>query len=163
MVGNGATNWEYDVSPSFPGTLYGFNLIPTPLMKKYTDLGCVYYFNDFRPHEGPKECDGLLKQMNTLVADLNWYDLYQPKDMNPILNEEERMGKVIINGVELEYKRGMTMAEYTPWVKTDGYDVQVGSDYLADYVNSPELRKAFHIPDYAPAWEACSSKVDYHL
>ena len=63
MVGNGATNWDFDVSPSFPGTLYGFNLMPTPLMKNFTDLGCVYYFNDFRPHEGPADCDPLWAAM----------------------------------------------------------------------------------------------------
>ena len=28
MVGNGATNWDFDVSPSFPKTIYNFNLIP---------------------------------------------------------------------------------------------------------------------------------------
>jgi hypothetical protein len=28
MVGNGATNWDFDVSPSFTETVYNFNLIP---------------------------------------------------------------------------------------------------------------------------------------
>jgi serine carboxypeptidase-like clade 1 len=28
MVGNGATDWDFDVSPSFPTTVFNFNLIP---------------------------------------------------------------------------------------------------------------------------------------
>ena len=39
----------------------------------------------------------------------------------------------------------------------------VTDDYLTDYVNKPDVRKAFHIPDFAPAWEQCSRKIDYHL
>jgi len=33
MVGNGATNWDFDVSPSFTETVYNFNLIP----KRYAE------------------------------------------------------------------------------------------------------------------------------
>jgi len=63
LVGNGATNWNYDVSPSFPETVYNFNLIP----KKYQDFfdqnNCTYYFNDFRNHTGPDTCDPVWEKM----------------------------------------------------------------------------------------------------
>lgn len=78
MVGNGATNWDYDVSPSFPGTLYGFNLITRKMITDYHANNCVYYFNDFRPHNGTAACDDIWGNMQDLVSDLDWYDLYLP-------------------------------------------------------------------------------------
>ena len=35
MVGNGATDWDFDVSPSFPSIVYNFNLIPKKLYDEY--------------------------------------------------------------------------------------------------------------------------------
>jgi hypothetical protein len=56
-VGNGATNWDYDVSPSLPETVYNFNMIPHSIIDYFKKAGCVFYFNDFKNHEGPPECD----------------------------------------------------------------------------------------------------------
>lgn len=115
MVGNGATNWDYDVSPSFPDTVYGFNLITKKDYDFLKDNGCVYYFNDFRPHEGPKECDKVWEKITNLTGDLDWYDLYSaPK--GALMTEDKRMGSAVINGVEKNYKKGRTQLEYTPWV-----------------------------------------------
>jgi len=36
IVGNGATDWDFDVSPSFPDVVYNFNLIPSRMIKNYT-------------------------------------------------------------------------------------------------------------------------------
>lgn len=52
MVGNGATDWDFDVSPSFPSIAYNFNLIPKKTYDEYTSLECVVYFNDFKPRTG---------------------------------------------------------------------------------------------------------------
>lgn len=58
LVGNGATNWDYDVSPSFPGTVGGFNLIPKTMWDEFDANNCTYYFNDFRAPSNPsKECN----------------------------------------------------------------------------------------------------------
>jgi hypothetical protein len=35
MVGNGVTDYDYDVSPSFPETLYNFNLISKKLLDTF--------------------------------------------------------------------------------------------------------------------------------
>jgi hypothetical protein len=32
LVGNGATNWDFDVSPSFPEVAYNFNVIPKRML-----------------------------------------------------------------------------------------------------------------------------------
>jgi len=46
MVGNGATNWDFDVSPSFPQTVYNFNIIPKSMYDTFVDNKCFYSFND---------------------------------------------------------------------------------------------------------------------
>jgi len=33
MVGNGATDWDFDVSPSFPEVMFHFNLIEASLLE----------------------------------------------------------------------------------------------------------------------------------
>ena len=108
-MGNGATNWDYDVSPSFPEVVYNFNLIPESMLKEYNDNGCVVYFNNFRPTNGTSNetCTDLFNKMSDLTSDLNWYDLYRIP--NPLgangkkmlrATDEERYGKVMINGEE---------------------------------------------------------------
>ena len=108
MVGNGATNWDFDVSPSFPQIAYDFNLIPMALYKNYTESGCKVYFNDFIPPDGPMYCNELWDNITDLTSGLNWYDLYRPVYPNGGLTEEERIGKVMINGTEKTYKIGYT-------------------------------------------------------
>jgi hypothetical protein len=61
LVGNGATNWTYDVSPSFPDTSFNFNIIPQHLLQFMQDNGCVYYFNG--SHDGPETCDAVWNQI----------------------------------------------------------------------------------------------------
>ena len=49
---------------------------------------------------------------------INWYDLYRP--IYPSMartSTHERLGKVMIEGVEHTYKKGKLMKEYTPWAK----------------------------------------------
>lgn len=162
-VGNGATNWDFDVSPSFPETVFNFNLIPKSIIDYFSANDCVYYFNDFIPHTGPAGCDTYWNKTANLTSGLNWYDLYQNAGMNPLSSRE---GVAMVNGVEKRYKRGMTQREYTPWVKHfgigDGYSVSNG--FLSDYVNNETVRSTLHIPEYAPAWEMCwDSNYNYDL
>lgn len=169
MVGNGATNWDFDVSPSFPETVYNFNLIPKTMVDSYNDNGCIIYFNNFRPTNGTSNetCQDLFNQMANLTQDLNWYDLYRIP--NPLgsskkvlrATDKERMGKVNIGGVEKTYKRGYTFAEYTPWIKNHpgAFSQRVYGDYVTDYINDPETRSNLHIPEDVPAYEECSKAV----
>jgi hypothetical protein len=168
MVGNGATNWDYDVSPSFPETVYGFQLIPKELLEQYNDNGCVIYFNNFRPTNGTSNetCQHLFDQMSDLTGDLNWYDLFRvpnPIDGTTMLRvtDEERYGSVMIGGVEKTYKKGYTFAEYTPWLKNHpgAFSQMVHGDFVTDYINSPEVRAALHIPDDIQAFEECSDAI----
>jgi serine carboxypeptidase-like clade 1 len=90
-----------------------------------------------------------------MTGDLNWYDLYRV-DVTPLtLKGEDRYGSVIIGGQEKRYRRGMTMAEYTPWLKHSLNEHKVMNDILTDYVNNASTRAALHIPDDVQAWEQC--------
>jgi len=170
LVGNGATHWDFDVSPSYPRTLYGFNMIPKKDMDYFDENNCTYYFNDFRPHSGPEGCDAVWNHMNDLAKDLWWYDLYMPADTildAKMMTPEERMGKTVVDGVEKTYRRGFTPREYTPWLA----NVNPGSrtldlvmnDLLTDYLNREDVRAALHIPSDIPAWESCSTTLQYNL
>jgi hypothetical protein len=46
IVANGATDWTFDVFPSFPELIKYFNLIPEKIYDNYTEKGCTYFFND---------------------------------------------------------------------------------------------------------------------
>lgn len=58
------------------------------------------------------------------------------------------------------------MAEYTPFaahIRDSKYSDVVLGDYLSYYMNLPEVREAFNIPDSTQVWEQCSSTLDYHV
>lgn len=44
MVGNGATDWDFDSMPSFPETVLQFNLISPSLFTQYRLNNCEVYF-----------------------------------------------------------------------------------------------------------------------
>lgn len=170
LVGNGATHWDYDVSPSYPRTLYGFNMIPKYMIDYFETNNCTYFFNDFRNHSGPHGCDAIWDEMNDLASDQWWYDLYKPAN-TPLagkpMTAEDRIGYTMVNGKNVTYKRGMTMREYTPWLaKYNPEDPQldmVTNDVLSDYLNWKDTKNALHIPSYAPTWSACNEDIDYDL
>jgi hypothetical protein len=45
IVGNGATDWTYDVQPVFPELAKYFNLIPESVYQNWTDHDCTIFFN----------------------------------------------------------------------------------------------------------------------
>lgn len=165
LVGNGATNWDFDVSPSFPDTANDFNLIPMSLYNNYTNSGCKVWFNDFKPITGPPYCKDLWAEINTLTKDLNWYDLYRPLLADGGLSAEERIGKTVIGGVERTYKRGYTMKEYTPWLNRqmegEGEKEMVMGAPVSDYLNQADLRKVLHIGDEIQPWEECNGNKNW--
>lgn len=163
LVGNGATQWDFDVSPSFPDTLYGFNMIPTPLIEYLHNNNCTFYFNDFRNHSGPAGCEDAMNQVFNLTEGVWWYDLYLPN--RELKSDGPRLGKTMINGEEKTYKRGYTMAEYTPWLKnlfpeTSSFHTAVNAAGLSDYLNREDVREALHISPDAPAFDFCNNYIN---
>lgn len=92
IVGNGATDWDMDISPSFPDVVYNFNIIPPRLIKNYTENQCTYYFRDVRsPNPDNAICKDLWNQINKLWQGLNWYDLFRktyPQNSIPFKAEQ---------------------------------------------------------------------------
>jgi hypothetical protein len=170
MVGNGATDWDYDVSPVFPEVAYQFNIISGSLLSNYRSAGCEFFFNDVRNYTGPEECNGMWDEMNQILEDpdygLNWYDLFRPGDGFTVATEEERMVERDLFGKKITGKRGFTLSEYTPWLhknhpamwaKRDGRPERVLGDTLTDYLNRPDVQTAFHVadPNRNRTWEMC--------
>ena len=100
-----------------------------------------------------------------LSGSLNWYDLYR-KNYDLPTTAIDRMGETVIDGQVRTYKRGMTQAEYTPFAKhiveSASGNVPNG-DFVSDYMNREDVRKAFNIPTDVQTWEQCSSTLDYHV
>lgn len=166
LVGNGATNWDFDVSPSFPTIANDFNLIPMKLYHNYTHSGCKVWFNNFKPIEGPPYCGDLWEEINNLTANLNWYDLYRPVYNNGGLTAEQRIGKSVIDGVEREYKRGFTHREYTPWLNrmmsSDPNEPEmVMGTAVSDYLNMQSVRDTLHIGAEIQPWEMCNGNANW--
>ncbi len=77
LVGNGATNWEVDISKSFTDVMFNFNLIPRDLYNTYKNNNCSNYFNDLKPPTNTSVCSDSWNQINDLWQGLNWYDLFR--------------------------------------------------------------------------------------
>lgn len=177
LVGNGVTNWDYDVSPSFPETTYNFNIIGKKQIDYFRKNNCTYYFNDFKNHTGPDGCNAVWDEINLITGDMNWYDLFRKnydtltthKSNKPLVGKEnpDRIGVAIVNGEEKTYKRGFTKSEYTPWINhiknAEPESEVVMGDFMTDYLNRDDVRTALHIAPYLPPFEMCSSSIRYNL
>jgi cathepsin A (carboxypeptidase C) len=167
MVGNGATDFHYDVWPSFADVVWGKQIIPTSLYNNLKKDKCVQYFHGvFSGNTDTGDCKTYWDEMMALTADLNWYDLYREKygqGLSAPPTMEERTRTVEIGGELKTYKVGYTPNEYTPWLKeamgTNGDNTL--SDYVSLYLNKPEVRKALNIPDSVQAWSTCSGDLEY--
>jgi len=92
---------------------------------------------------------------------LNWYDLFRKVyPGGPGSNSESRMGVSYVDGQRKEYKRGMTLKEYTPWAKLVSADEKMGpiiATSVSDYLNNEDVRKALHIPSDMDGWNLCTA------
>lgn len=110
MVGNGATDFIYDVSPSFAQTVYNFNLIPTRLYKTFMENDCFFSFNEVLSEANDSViCNATWARINELTGSLNWYDLYRPVYPETLgTTVEERYAYTVVAGEKRKYKRGYT-------------------------------------------------------
>merc|ERR1719464_564087 len=166
MVGNGATNWDYDVHPSFAATVANFNILPQKMLKEWNDNECFYSFHDVLPKHMPPKCVELAAKSEELTKDLNWYDLYRinwPSPLSVGARHQERYGTTTIDGVERTYKRGYTPQEYTPWAQhLQHSEAPLLGDFVSDYMNWESTREAFNIPSDIQTWGECSETLRYH-
>ena len=161
IVGNGATDWNYDADISYAEVFVNFNVIPLDLYQQYQQNKCQFYWGDVIKHENPEACGLIWEQILDLTSDLNIYDLYRktyPQDaMKKKALHANRMGSVMVEGMEKTYTIGYTAKEYFSWHKvlrnTRDEDHEINGSFLSNYINSPEVRKALNIPAEIGGWD----------
>ncbi len=177
IVGNGATDWEIDSSPSFPQVLSNFNIIPPRLLKNFTTNNCHFYFRNVKqPSPDNPICNLLWNQINDLWQGLNWYDLFrkvspQTNQLNTVSETIDALARerTVKIGDEIKtYKAGFTFQEYIGWVgEMSIYQAQqpLLGVYVTDYINRADVRTALNIPNSVQGWSTCNSEVsaNYHL
>ena len=79
VIGNGYTDPMVDSNVLYPETLFNLNLISWDLMNNIKQNQCVWYWDklDIAPHKNAPECDDLWRQLNSMLEDVNIYDLYR--------------------------------------------------------------------------------------
>lgn len=96
-VGNGCTNWKYDVEPGWVDTLYGFDMIPKSLYDNIKAAGCNYN-HTFSPYKIPGECGLYWNQTQNDTATLNYYDLYRIDPKRNGTDATEKCPKSVMYG-----------------------------------------------------------------
>lgn len=163
IVGNGYTDPMVDSNVLYPQTLFNMNLISWDLMNSINDAGCVWYWDklDIAPHKNAPVCDDLWKELNSMLADINIYDLYRTNYGGSSLQNKPRLAATIVDGRERTYKRGHTAAEKTPWLRgilsEDHPSLkQIIGDAPSDYLNREDVRKALNIPSFIESYNECN-------
>jgi len=189
IVGNGATDWDYDVMPVFPELVKYFNLIPESVYANWTEHQCIIFFNGtvgFNASRGSvSECYAIWQDILDNTASLNWYDLYRKNfTVGPGTTdfwgqplEDRRYGKTVLkDGREMTYKRGCSFNDYVGrWAKHHPHiqaieqgladdNLMIGED-IADYLNKQEIKDILHIKDEMyknnnSVWEACNGYIN---
>ena len=162
LVGNGATDWIYDTTPSYLPMAYNHELMDKDLYDKFVENNCSWYFRDVLPGNHPKVCEDAMDRFDNLTSRINWYDIYRDVYDSPI---SEPIGETVIDGEVRYYKRGYKMTDYAPWLKEFyGEKSPIIGDGVSDYLNREDVRKAFNIPSSIPTWTGCASApFDYIL
>jgi carboxypeptidase C (cathepsin A) len=154
-VGNGATDWKYDTTPSYLPMAYNHQLMDRELYDTLVENNCTWYFRDVLPGNHPKVCQDAYATFNKNTARINWYDIYRPVYDGALF--QESVGETTIAGEKRFYKRGYKMTDYAPWLKEQyGDDAPILGDGVSDYLNREDVRDAFHIPSSIQTWQGCA-------
>ncbi len=162
IVANPATHWKYDTTPSYLPFAYMHNLMSKDTWQTLQENDCVWYFRNVFPGSTSKECMTAYLKFQKDTSRINWYDIYRPVYD---YDDGNRLGVSKVGGEDKVYERGVSYAEYTPWMKTEGVAAPMMSANLEDYLNREDVRRALNIPDELPAYEGCvtDSKWRYDL
>jgi len=159
MVGNGVTNWDYDTTNAYVDMAYWHSLYEPELYEQMQALQCDYngpYMTRTTP-----ECFALLEQFDSLVANVNVYDIFgvcYGSFPYPSLQGVTDAGV----GKNTYY----SAAYYTPWLnhsqKSDSHHLRVlppcvWGNPLQEWLNKWEVRSKLNIPQEIQAWSLCSN------
>lgn len=159
MVGNGVTNYDYDCTPAYVEMGYYHSLYSDELREKMLKAKC-----DFggMPMRASTECQGYLREFQTLTSDVNVYDIfgicYGPEP-HPQMYQ-----------TNAEALKGFTAAEYTPFLNEinplggSGLPPCTFGTPIIEYYGRSDVREALHIPSDVQDWTLCTTKItlEYH-
>lgn len=160
LVGNGATDWKYDTTPSYLPMAYNHELMDKELYDVFVENNCTWYFRDVLPGHHPKVCQDAMDLFNKNTQRINWYDIY--RNVYDGALESNPVGETKIDGETRYYKRGYKMTDYAPWMKElYGDNSPILGDGVSDYFNREDVRKALHIPSSIQTWTGCATSQDF--
>jgi len=124
MVGNGVTNWNYDGNPSYVEMAYWHSLYPQEMHDEMIAKKCNYSMSDFDDYykKLPVDCKDLLDKFNTIVKDVNVYDIFgycwpnNETSMN-LFHRDHINSIAVVGGMPLKHKTYFTSHDYTPWLR----------------------------------------------
>jgi hypothetical protein len=67
IVGNGLTDYNYDVWPAYIPTVYNFQLIPKTIRDFIVDNKCNHYFRHVLPENLSQQCNDTWQQVRALT------------------------------------------------------------------------------------------------
>ena len=171
-VGNGVTNWKYDTNAAYLDMAYWHSLMSQEMRDRLDVLQCDWNM----PYMigVSDECMEVFNEFSTLTAQVNVYDIFGTcwgSGPYPQFDaEEDGKPHMYTKDDEAIHQQYVTAADYTPWTHmgkkknpkqlSELPPCTFGSSLLT-YMNSKEVRTAMHIPDYVPAWDLCTSNINY--
>ena len=76
IIGNGATDFNFDTAYVYAETVHHYKLINDTIYKEYQDLGCEYWYRDLRIKSNPARCDEIYYGVvRKVFSEYNIYDL----------------------------------------------------------------------------------------
>lgn len=91
MVGNAVADWKVDTENVMMEFAYMHNLVTKDTYFQWKNNKCEKYHGDVLPGSTSKECVESWNKMQTILSDLNPYDIYRDEHP-PRYEEQERIG-----------------------------------------------------------------------
>ena len=154
MIGNGVTNWKYDVTPAFVKMSYSHGLISNSLHQKLEKLNCD--FADVGSKPLSPECNEAFIAFRESVAQVYPYDIYRPP-------EDIYQAKTSVMSIEkmlkLETDANSKSMSYINFSKVFG-DRQSNDFAVVDrFMNTDDVKNALNVP-LSHGWKECTP-IDY--
>ncbi|KAK6173563.1 hypothetical protein SNE40_016988 [Patella caerulea] len=125
---------------------------------------CMFTLHQDQPH-----CKDTFNAAHAIVfeGDLNYFNIYNECHNSPYLKFDKNRGKYTTSAANWMFpsvKRFQKEAEFLrslPIEKVRLTEACLDTSHVEDYLNSPEVRKAIHIPDFIPEWQPVSAVVSH--
>lgn len=161
MVGNGCTDWEYDTDEAYHEMGYWHSLYPGSIWMKMLSENCNYSGNEFGISP-TLECNALQDIFEKAVSGVNIYNIIGTCWGGSTETQPGEKGEVMLNGKKQTYNKVATALDMTPWAFRNYNNLGevppcIYGELVIEYLNKPDVRKAFHIPDYVQPWDLCQS------